>query len=113
MGFTNGNTMAKIKFPDVYNKIYRTVSSIPEGTVATYGQIADLIGCGPRQVGKALSELPPGVECPWHRVINSKGAVSIRSGNHKAHLGQEALLEAEGVTFDNGRVNLKVFRWET
>lgn len=105
--------MPKNKFPDVYRLIYRMVSRIPEGTVATYGQIADLVGCGPRQVGKALSELPQGVDCPWHRVINAQGGISIRSGNHKAHLGQEALLTAEGIAFQaNGRVNLKVYRWE-
>lgn len=101
-----------VKFPEVYRRIYREVSRIPEGTVATYGQIAERVGCGPREVGKALSELPPGVTCPWHRVINARGAVSIRSGNHKAHLNQEALLLAEGVEFSNGRINLKVFRWE-
>ncbi len=85
---------------------------IPEGTVATYGQIAQMVGVGPRQVGKALSELPPDVKCPWHRVINSRGTVSIRTSNHKAHLNQESRLEAEGVFFVNGRVDLEVFRWD-
>lgn len=99
-------------FPHVYRAIYRMVHRIPEGTVATYGQIAQAVGCGPRQVGRALSELPPGSDCPWHRVINARGTVSIRSGNHKAHLGQEHLLASEGVVFENGRVDLKVYRWE-
>lgn len=102
----------QVAFPDVYRAIYRAVHQIPEGTVATYGQIAEIAGCGPRQVGRALSELPPGSDCPWHRVINARGTVSIRSSNHKAHLGQEDLLKAEGIAFDNGRVDLKVYRWE-
>ena len=95
----------------LYREIYRQVRCIPEGTVATYGQIAERVGVGPRQVGRALSELPPGNTCPWHRVINARGMVSIRSGNHKAHLNQEDLLEAEGVVFHNGRVDLEVYRW--
>ncbi len=103
----------KVKFPAIYAIIYKAVAKIPEGTVATYGQIAEHVGCGPRQVGKALSELPPGTKCPWHRVINVRGMVSIRSVNHAAHYDQEALLEAEGIELVDGRVDLKVYRWET
>ena len=102
----------KNRIRKLYLRIYREVQRIPEGTVATYGQIAEGIGVGPRQVGRALSELPPGFKCPWHRVINARGMVSIRSGNHKAHLNQEALLEAEGVDFVNGRVDLDIYRWD-
>ena len=95
-----------------YARIYNEVAKIPEGTVATYGQIAERVGCGPREVGRALSELPPDIPCPWHRVINARGMVSIRSGNHLAHHTQEARLESEGVVFVNGRVDLEVYRWE-
>ena len=94
-----------------YARIYNEVAKIPEGTVATYGQIAERVGCGPREVGRALSELSPDIPCPWHRVINARGMVSIRSGNHLAHHNQEARLEAEGVVFVNGRVDLEVYRW--
>ena len=95
-----------------YERIYREVAKIPEGTVATYGQIAERIGCGPREVGRALSKLPPHTSCPWHRVINARGMVSIRSGNHLAHHDQEARLEREGIVFVNGRVDLEIYRWE-
>lgn len=95
-----------------YARIYNEVAKIPEGTVATYGQIAEQVGCGPREVGRALSELPPDIPCPWHRVINARGMVSIRSGNHMAHHNQEVRLEAEGVVFVNGRVDLEIYRWE-
>ncbi|MDA0710546.1 MAG: MGMT family protein [bacterium] len=102
----------KPKFPAIYKIIYREVAKIPEGTVATYGQIAAHVGCGPRQVGKALSELPPETHCPWHRVINSRGKVSIRSGNHAAHYTQEDKLEAEGIELKNGKIDLKTYRWD-
>ncbi len=87
------------------------VSRIPEGTVATYGQIAESLGVGPRQVGRALAEMPEGRVCPWHRVINARGEVSPRNGSKTAHLKQRRRLEREGVVFRNGRVDLEVYRW--
>ena len=98
---------------ELHRQILEVIAFIPYGKVATYGQIAERIGCGPREVGKALSELPAGTQCPWHRVINARGTVSIRSGNHKAHLNQEVRLEDEGVELVNGRVDLKIYRWES
>ena len=95
----------------IHQKIYAMVSRIPEGTVATYGQIAETLGVGPRQVGRALSEMPDGVTCPWHRVVNARGEVSPRSGSKTAHLRQRRLLEQEGVVFQNGRVDLETYRW--
>ena len=99
------------EFERTFRRIYRAVARIPEGTVATYGQIAEMVGVGPRQVGQALKALPAGAGCPWHRVINARGTVSIRTAAGKAHLVQERLLEAEGVIFVNGKVDLDVFRW--
>ena len=100
--------------PTSYAQIYTVVGRIPEGKVATYGQVAGLAGLPghARQVGYALHALPPGSELPWHRVINSKGEVSQRS-----EIGwdgfQRQLLEEEGVTFDSvGRVDLNRYRWE-
>ncbi len=99
------------EFERTFRRIYRVVSRIPEGTVATYGQVAGIAGVGPRQVGQALKALPASAKCPWHRVINARGTVSIRTGARKAHLVQEALLKAEGVTFVKGKVDLHVYRW--
>ena len=99
------------EFERTFQRIYRVVGRIPEGNVATYGQIAEIVGVGPRQVGQALKALPVGTKCPWHRVINARGTVSIRAGARKAHLVQERLLEAEGVTFVKGKVDLDVYRW--
>ena len=101
----------KSEFLKMNRKIYRIVKTIPEGTVATYGQIGAIAGTGPRQVGQALKVLSPGSNCPWHRVINAQGRVSLRTTSGKAHLIQEELLEAEGIVFSNGKVDLEVYRW--
>jgi len=98
-----------------YNQIYDIVREIPSGRVATYGQIADLAGIPgqPRRIGYALSALPADSNVPWHRVINAKGEISIRSGGGSENL-QKKLLKQEGIKFDrNGRVSLDLFRWRT
>lgn len=98
-----------------YELIWSVVKRVPRGRVATYGQIAELAGLEghARQVGYALHNLPPRSDVPWHRVINAKGEVSLRSGGDSHEL-QRMLLEAEGVQFDSlGRVDLKRFRWSS
>ena len=96
-----------------YERIYRVVRRVPRGRVATYGQIAELAkASGPRQVGYALHSLPEGHDLPWHRIINSRGEISLNSGVGGGSL-QRALLEAEKVVFDKkGRVDLKRFQWK-
>jgi methylated-DNA-protein-cysteine methyltransferase-like protein len=96
-----------------YLRIYKIVRQIPRGRVATYGQIAELAGLEghARQVGYALHSLPPGIEIPWHRVVNARGEVSVRSRGDSDEL-QRHLLEAEGVKFDErNRIDLKKHRW--
>lgn len=96
-----------------YEKIYDVVRRIPEGKVATYGQIARLAGNSKwsRVVGYALHVNPePGV-IPCHRVVNSKGEPSpaFAFGGENRQIG---LLEAEGVSFVDGHVDMKKFLWE-
>ncbi len=97
----------------MYNRIYALVSQVPSGRVATYGQISRIAGgCSARNVGYAMSSVPAGSDIPWHRVINSKGMVSVRSSGNECS-AQRQLLEAEGVRFDlRGRINLDEFGWE-
>ncbi len=97
----------------LYQRIDRMVNAIPEGRLASYGQIAKLVGsCGARQVGYAMAALPDDTDIPWHRVINSQGQISARRGG-EGHEYQRILLEAEGIVFnDKGKVNLEVFRWQ-
>lgn len=100
--------------PTNYELIYAVVERIPEGRVATYGQVAALAGLGraARQVGYALHSLPEGSDLPWHRVINSRGEVSPRAVPGWDGF-QRHLLEEEGVEFDeHGRIDLDRFRWE-
>ncbi len=94
----------------VGERIWTVVGAIPPGSVATYGQVAELAGLprGARRVGQAMSRLPPGTRLPWHRVINAAGTISLR-GTGAAR--QRAMLEAEGVIFVRGRVNLDRFGW--
>jgi methylated-DNA-protein-cysteine methyltransferase-like protein len=94
-------------------RIYEVVNRIPEGWVATYGQVATLAGMRghARQVGYALHGLATDSAVPWHRVINARGEISPRSAGG-LDPEQRALLEAEGVEFDAGaRVDLARFRW--
>ena len=96
-----------------YLKIYRIVRQIPRGRVATYGQVATLAGLDghARQVGYALHALPSSMRVPWHRVVNSRGEVSARTGGDSHEL-QRKLLEAERVRFDErGRIDLNRYRW--
>jgi methylated-DNA-protein-cysteine methyltransferase-like protein len=97
-----------------YERIFAVVRRIPEGRVATYGQVAALAGLPgrARQVGYALHTLDDLATVPWHRVINAKGQVSPRSEIGWERL-QRHLLEEEGVAFDEGgRVDLEHVRWE-
>ncbi len=97
-----------------YSRIYAVVRRIPRGRVATYGQVAEHAGIPgqARRVGYALSALPHGTTVPWHRVINARGEISRRADPGLVERIQRALLEAEGVAFDEaGRVELERYRW--
>ena len=96
-----------------YERIYRVVRRIPRGRVATYGQIAALAkASGPRQVGYALHALPEKNDVPWHRVVNARGCISLRSALGGESF-QQALLKAEAVEFDaRERIDLNRFRWK-
>lgn len=88
--------------------VYQAVRQIPTGRVATYGQVAALLGVrrGARAVGWALRALSPRMErvVPWHRVVGAGGRISLRAGAGPTL--QRRRLRAEGVCFRNGRVDL-------
>ncbi len=87
----------------VYQRILEIARQIPQGQVATYGQIAWIEGhCTPRMVGYAMAGLPEGSDVPWQRVINSQGKISPR-GNMSSTIEQRLLLEDEGIIFRRGR----------
>jgi methylated-DNA-protein-cysteine methyltransferase related protein len=99
--------------PVGHERIYAVVKRIPKGKVATYGQIARIVGrCTARMVGYAMAATPEGSRVPWQRVINSQGMISARS-HSDGDVRQRVLLEKEGVKFDaKGRVDLTVFQWQ-
>jgi len=96
----------------VYQRIYAIVRQIPSGKVATYGQIARIVGgCTPRMVGYAMSATPTGSDIPWQRVINAQGKVSPHGDGFGTEM-QRALLMEEGIVFDSqGRVDFDRFGW--
>lgn len=52
-------------------RVLRAAECVPAGRAATYGQLAELVGTGPRQVGAIMSR--HGGSVPWWRVVNAKG----------------------------------------
>ena len=102
-------------FEKVFEKIYRLVLRIPRGRVMTYGQVARILEgrYSPRLVGWAMHATPRDERnIPWHRVINSRGAVSTgKVIPHEPDL-QRLMLEGEGIVFDHrGRCDLAVYHW--
>ena len=93
---------------DFFQAVYALVRTIPRGRVATYGQVAGLLGNprGARAVGWALGALDPAQEprVPWHRVVSAGGRIAQRGGPGQAL--QRKRLRAEGVAFRGGRVDL-------
>ena len=93
---------------DVIYTILSVVEEIPEGKVATYGQIARLIGRerNARLVGKVLGRAEYYGTYPCHRVVNHAGRLA------PGWPEQRALLEAEGVALrDDIHVDLSRFGW--
>ncbi|MFQ5829906.1 MAG: MGMT family protein [Candidatus Methylomirabilia bacterium] len=90
--------------------VYRLVSRIPPGRVATYGQLAALLGYprAARAVGAALKRCPH--HLPWHRVLNHRGGISLRA-NVSGMVTQRILLEGEGIALSRGRVDIGQHRW--
>lgn len=101
--------MKRILQEDLIFEILSVVEEIPEGRVATYGQIAKLIGRekNSRLVGKVLSMSQYYGNYPCHRVVNHAGRLV------PGWTEQQFLLENEGVTLKNeNHVDLKRFQWQ-
>lgn len=101
--------MPKILDEDLIYEILSVVEEIPEGKVASYAQIAKMIGRdkNARLVGKVLSMAEYYGDYPCHRVVNSAG----RLAPHFTE--QKQLLLDEGVQFKaNGCVDMKKYQYE-
>lgn len=89
--------------------VLSAVEEIPEGKVATYGQIARLIGYpkNARLVARVLSHADYYGDYPCHRVVNASGRLA------PGWAAQATLLKAEGVSLiDASHVSLKLYRWK-
>lgn len=98
-----------MKLLDFYDAVYAAVKEIPRGKVASYGQIAHLLGHprGARMVGKAMSHGPSGKGIPYHRVVTKDGRLA------PGFTEQKLLLMEEGVLFlPNGKVDMKSCLWK-
>ncbi|MDR3001365.1 MAG: MGMT family protein [Fibromonadaceae bacterium] len=94
----------------MFKAMYAVVKNIPKGKVASYGTVARLAGyprCS-RQVGFALHKNPDPENIPCHRVVFKDGSLSkafLFGGENR----QRELLEAEGVRFTQGKVDISFF----
>ena len=100
--------------PGFFERVYQLVRQVPPGKVTSYGAIARMLDHphAARTVGWALHSLPEGSDVPWQRVINSQGRISTSCREHGTDR-QRALLEAEGIEFDEREtVDWGRFGWE-
>ena len=101
--------MTKILNDELIYEILSVVEEIPKGKVASYGQIASLIGRkkNSRLVGKVLSMAEFYGDYPCHRVVNHAGRLAPHFREQR-----EFLLD-EGVELkENGCVDMKKYQWE-
>ena len=93
-------------------KVIELIKQIPKGKVATYGQIANLAGNNKaaRQISRILHSSSEKYDLPWHRVINSQGKISMRSGDGLEM--QKAMLESEEIQVIADRIDLVKYKWE-
>lgn len=99
---------------ELAQQILAVVDLIPQGQVASYGQVGRLAGLPQhaRLVGYVLKHLDAGADLPWHRVINSQGKISLgKLDDDRANVQQQKLL-AEGVAVIAGKIDLKKYQWK-
>lgn len=93
--------------------IIACLKQIPCGMVASYGQIATLAGNprAARQVVRLLHTSTKKYSLPWHRVVNSKGTISLKPGS--GYEMQRSMLESEGIEFTKtGRIDFNRYQWK-
>jgi methylated-DNA-protein-cysteine methyltransferase-like protein len=90
-------------------EVLAAAAEIPCGKVATYGQLARLVGRekNSRLVGRVLSRAEYYGDYPCHRVVNAAGRLA------PGFAEQAGMLRAEGVELKaNGCVDLKKYGWK-
>src|SRR5271168_3127062 len=94
-----------------WDPVYKVVQQIPRGRVTTYGALAKALRLpgGARTAGRAMAATPAGRGIPWHRVVGERGKILIREPYASL---QRKLLESEGATIVESRVDLKRHLWK-
>lgn len=98
---------------DFFQRVYKIVAQIPEGKVATYGQIAAMLGQprSARVVGWAMRSAPEDLHLPCHRVVNRLGEMSPDYAFGSSDI-QRGMLSSEGITFkEDGTIDMKKHLW--
>ena len=98
---------------DFEDRAKSVIKAIPRGKVATYAQVAALAGNhrAARQVVRVLHASSENDRLPLHRIINSRGGISL--GRGRGFEEQRRRLLAEGVRVRrSGRIALEEFEWE-
>jgi len=97
-----------------FSRVYEIVSKIPEGKVATYGQIAMMLGepRNARMVGWAMSKAPENLHLPCHRVVKKSGELSPDHVFGNSDI-QRYILKSEGIIFkSDGKIDMKKCLWD-
>ncbi len=94
-------------------ELYHLLTRIPRGRVTTYGGLAEMLGDKrlARSVGNLLNKNPDGDLYPCYRVVNSHGRLS-RAYAFGGIEAQRRRLEADGITVENYKVDLKKYGME-
>ncbi|HYD34781.1 MAG TPA: MGMT family protein [Vitreimonas sp.] len=98
--------------PEMHHQVFEILTQIPRGKVATYKQIALLVGLkNARHVGRILHHNPDADKYPCHRVIRSDGHVADGYAFGE-RFGQIVKLRQEGVVIAGHKVDLTQFQWQ-
>lgn len=97
---------------DFKERVYSCIRLIPAGKVATYKQVATLVGSphAARAVGMCMKTNPDAPRTPCHRVIASDGSLTGYSAG-EGLVTKRAMLEQERVQFKGEKVDLSVSLW--
>ncbi len=93
-----------------FEQVYDIVVTIPQGSVITYGTIAQMLGRpgAAKLVGYAMHSAPYDRNLPCHRVVNRNGTMAP-GGIFGGEKNQRRILEEEGVTFlENGCIDMEL-----
>jgi methylated-DNA-protein-cysteine methyltransferase-like protein len=97
---------------DPADRIRAAIASVPRGRVCSYGGIAQVAGLPGRArlVGTVLRNSPAKARLPWFRILTASGKLAFPEGS-APHAEQRRRLEAEGVRFTKGRVDMQRYGW--